>query len=106
MVDQNLISELDAVDSGIEAELATVFAQDDSDERIRGLIDQEEGEFKSGSILTGTVVGRAGDVLVFDGESLPDLFKNEKDDSDDEVEREKLQSAIDWLNARGARPPP
>jgi small subunit ribosomal protein S1 len=66
MVDQNLISELDAVDSGIEAELATVFAQDDSDERIRGLIDQEEGEFKSGSILTGTVVGRAGDDMVVD----------------------------------------
>ncbi|MCH7905093.1 MAG: hypothetical protein IH944_11100 [Armatimonadetes bacterium] len=62
-----------------------------------------EGNLAIADILVDS--GADIDVL-FDGESLPDLFKNEKDDSDDEVEREKLQSAIDWLNARGARPPP
>ena len=63
-----------------------------------------EGNLAIADILVNN--GADIDVLIFDGESLPDLFKNERDDTDDEVERAKLQRAIDWLNARGARPPP
>ena len=63
-----------------------------------------EGNLEIADVLIDN--GADINVLIFDGESLPDLFKNAKDESDDEVERGTFQLAIDWLNEQGARPPP
>ena len=64
----------------------------------------DEGNLAIADILIDN--GADINVLIFDGESLSDLFKNEKDEADNEVEKEKIQRAIDWLNEQGARPPP
>jgi small subunit ribosomal protein S1 len=66
MVDQNLISELDTIGDGLDTELEAMFAQGQGDELVHGLIDQEDDEFKPGTILKGRVVGRAGDDIVVD----------------------------------------
>ena len=66
MVDRNLISDLDAEGQGIDIELATVFVGGDGDDTVTRLVEQQEDEFKAGSILRGIVVGRAGDDIVVD----------------------------------------
>jgi small subunit ribosomal protein S1 len=64
MVDQNLISELDGL--GLETELEAAFEGAREDDQVTSLIEQEAEEFKTGSILRGRVVGRAGDDYVVD----------------------------------------
>ena len=66
MVDHNLISELDTEGQCIADELATLFLDGDGDEHVVELVEQQQEEFKSGSILTGRIVGRAGDDIVVD----------------------------------------
>jgi len=66
MVDQNLITDLDSIGSGVDAELASIFDNFSEDEIIGKLIDRKEDEFKPGTILKGVVVGKAGDDVVID----------------------------------------
>ncbi|MGB2986233.1 MAG: 30S ribosomal protein S1, partial [Phycisphaerae bacterium] len=66
MVDQNLIIELDAEGQGLADELAAMFDGHDGNDYVGELVDQRSDEFKSGSILQGYVVGRAGDDIVID----------------------------------------
>jgi small subunit ribosomal protein S1 len=60
MVDQNLISTLGIEDIEAEQMLADAFGQNVADGDMDGLL-TTVGDFKSGSILTGKVVGMAGD---------------------------------------------
>ncbi len=83
MVDQNLISDLDAQDTGLDAEFTALFAEGHADLNIDTLIDRQNEAFQPGSILTGRVVARAGDDFVVDvglkSEGL--IAVNEWDDS-------------------------
>jgi len=66
MVDYNLISELDTQGEGLDAELAGMFAEAETDDYVGDLIEQQHDEFRPGSILSGRIVGRAGDDVVVD----------------------------------------
>jgi len=60
MVDQNLIATLGIEDIEAEQMLADAFGQNVADGDMDGLL-TTVGDFKSGSILTGKIVGMAGD---------------------------------------------
>ncbi len=60
MVDQNLIATLGIEDLEAEQMLADAFGQNVADGDMEGLL-TTVGDFKSGTILTGKVVGMAGD---------------------------------------------
>ncbi len=66
MVNYNLISELDLEGNDLEAEFASAFTEGTGEEQVLSLIEQEQDEFRAGSILRGRVVGRAGDDIVVD----------------------------------------
>jgi small subunit ribosomal protein S1 len=67
MVDQNLISDLDFEDGNLlEAELSKVFEGAGDHEAIFGALNKDESDLRSGTILTGRIVGRAGDDIVID----------------------------------------
>jgi len=66
MVDYNLIKELDSTADEMDREVAAIFGGDDADTQISSLIDYDEEDYRPGSILTGRVVGHAGDDLVVD----------------------------------------
>src|SRR3990172_12967477 len=66
MVDQNLIAELDSVDGGLDAELAALFGGGETATLVEQIIGENEEGYKPGTILTGHVVGRAGDDFVVD----------------------------------------
>ncbi|HNQ21552.1 MAG TPA: 30S ribosomal protein S1 [Phycisphaerae bacterium] len=65
MVDYHLINELDHEGTGIEAEMAQIFAGMPGPD-IEGTLAEPEDDLKPGTILTGRVVGRAGDDVVVD----------------------------------------
>ena len=66
MVDQNLINELDSQSTGLSEELGALLEDSGSDLLVGELIDKRNDEFRSGSILTGHIVGRSGDDFVVD----------------------------------------
>ncbi|MCO6435565.1 MAG: 30S ribosomal protein S1 [Phycisphaerae bacterium] len=66
MVDYNLISELDEQGEGLDAELEALFAGHREESHVTAILDRREEEFSPGSILTGKIVGRAGDDVVVD----------------------------------------
>ncbi len=66
MVDYNLIAELDSAGGDLDAELSTLFGGGDTDVALTRIIGGGDEEFKPGTILKGTVVGRAGDDIVVD----------------------------------------
>ena len=66
MVDFNLIAELDADGTSLDAEIGELLGQSPTDDQISELLHKEEGEFKLGTVLKGVVVGRAGDDIVID----------------------------------------
>jgi small subunit ribosomal protein S1 len=66
MVDQNLISELDSVGDGLDAEIAALFGNAENATLVEKIIGENEEEYKPGTILKGIVVGRAGDDIVVD----------------------------------------
>ncbi|MCH7808463.1 MAG: 30S ribosomal protein S1, partial [Planctomycetes bacterium] len=66
MVDQNLINELDSQSTGLSEELGSLLEDSGSDLLVGELIDKRNDEFRSGSILTGHIVGRSGDDFVVD----------------------------------------
>jgi small subunit ribosomal protein S1 len=65
MVDQNLIADLDMVGS-FDDELARILGGASTDTLVEKMIDQDGDEYKPGSILKGTIVGKAGDDFVID----------------------------------------
>ncbi|MHC5108793.1 MAG: 30S ribosomal protein S1 [Planctomycetota bacterium] len=65
MVDNNLINELDTEGIDFSSDLATHLEGTETDEVFGDLLDERD-EFRSGSILKGRVVGRAGGDLVID----------------------------------------
>jgi len=66
MVDFNLIADLDSAGSGLDAELASLFAGTATAEQVGTLVGQESDELRPGTILKGHIVGRAGDDIVVD----------------------------------------
>ncbi len=66
MVNHNLIDELDKQGLEIETELAALLSGVDDAEVVSGLLEQHDQDFRPGTILTGRVVGRAGDDMVVD----------------------------------------
>ncbi|MBI4719140.1 MAG: 30S ribosomal protein S1 [Planctomycetes bacterium] len=66
MVDQNLISELDATGADIAAELDAMFAGVDAVSQVTSIIEKHDDEYRPGSILKGRVVARSGDDIVVD----------------------------------------
>ena len=65
MVDYNLIADLD-LESGFDTELSDIFSDISDDANVDQLINIESDEFKTGSILDGRIVARAGDDFVVD----------------------------------------
>ena len=65
MVDYNLITELDLLGTGIDDELQALMGGA-GEEHISTLLNRQNEEYKAGSILTGRVVGKAGDDVVVD----------------------------------------
>ena len=66
MVDHILIDELDRQGIGIDTELATMLASAGDFDAVGGMIDGNDQDFSPGTILTGHIVGRAGDDVVVD----------------------------------------
>ena len=66
MVDHNLISELDAEGTGVQDEIERIFGAADSELAVDKLIERREDTLAPGTILTGRIVGRAGDDIVVD----------------------------------------
>jgi len=66
MVDFNLIAELDSAGSGLDAELSNLFGTGDDLAALEKVIGGADEEYKPGTILKGTIVGRAGDDIVVD----------------------------------------
>jgi small subunit ribosomal protein S1 len=66
MADSTLLNSILTDDSLIERELAEVFGTDTSNEAIEQTIDQTIGNFQSGTILKGRIVGLVGDDVVID----------------------------------------
>ena len=66
MVDQNLISELDLDGVQLQADLDAMFQGVDTDAAVGTMIGEQNDEYRAGSILTGRIVGRAGDDIVVD----------------------------------------
>ena len=66
MVDQNLIATLSLEDNEALDMLAAEFGQAVADGDMEGLIEHAIGDFKPGSILTGKIIGMAGDDFLVD----------------------------------------
>ena len=66
MVDHILIDELDRQGIGIDTELATVLSSDGDFDAVGGMTQGNDQDFTPGTILTGHIVGRAGDDVVVD----------------------------------------
>ena len=66
MVNFNLIADLDAVGQGIDAELDALFVGTDVASTVEKGGEAESDALRPGSILKGTIVGRAGDDIVVD----------------------------------------
>ncbi|MEK6798361.1 MAG: 30S ribosomal protein S1 [Planctomycetota bacterium] len=87
MVDYNLISEIDSIGSGIDADILAIFPDADSARMVADIVDTREDEFKPGTILKGRVVGRAGGDLVIDvGLKSEGLVPAEEWDDPDSVD--------------------
>ncbi|MCG3180999.1 MAG: 30S ribosomal protein S1 [Phycisphaerae bacterium] len=66
MVDKNLINSLDIDEEQLAKELDAVVAESASADDLEGLVLGAAGSFEAGNILSGRVVGRAGDDVVVD----------------------------------------
>ena len=66
MVDYNLISELDTEGEGLDAQFTELFGDAGGEQVISKILDDQDNEYKPGSILTGRVIGRAGGDIVVD----------------------------------------
>jgi len=66
MVDHNLINELDTEDGGLGSGFESLFSGSEGEAAVATLLGTEDKEFRPGTILTGKVVGRAGDDIVID----------------------------------------
>jgi len=66
MVDYNLLADLDIAGAGLDDEVSALFSGGTSDQQIGTMIDQQNDEFRPGSILKGRIVGRAADDMVVD----------------------------------------
>ena len=82
MVDHNLIQQLEVDDKEAEVMVAEALGQDVAEGNMDGLVADQIGELKVGGILTGKVVGQAGDSFLIEvglkSEGL--LDKHEFDD--------------------------
>ncbi len=66
MVNYNLIAELDAAGTDVDAAVSGVFKDVAGTEGVGQLYETVQEEFKPGSILKGRIVGRTGDDVVVD----------------------------------------
>ncbi len=82
MVDKNLIATLSVEDAEAEAMIADALGQAVADGDMEGLLEDTIGDFKPQSILTGKIIGHAGDDFLVElglkSEGI--LDKNEFDD--------------------------
>jgi len=98
MVDYNLISELDVSDN--EAEQMIAAAIDETGD-LANLLKEDAKEFKPGTILTGKVIGNAGDDVVIDvgfkSEGL--INKSEFDDFSDITPGDEMEVLLEGIDA-------
>jgi len=66
MANNELLNSIIADDSSLDAELAAMFGTDATNETIAATIDQTIGNFQSGTILKGRIVGTVGDDVIVD----------------------------------------
>ncbi|MEL7087509.1 MAG: S1 RNA-binding domain-containing protein, partial [Planctomycetota bacterium] len=85
MVNQNLIASLSVEDQEAEAMIAEALGQAVADGDMEGLLEETIGDFSSGTILQGKVIGYAGDDFLIDVglKSEGILDKHEFDDPKD-----------------------
>jgi len=87
MVDRNLIAELDIDVSEAEAMVIQALGQSVADGDIEGLLGDQVSEFKAGAILSGKIIGKAGDdFLVEVGLKSEGILDKTEFDHPDEVE--------------------
>jgi len=96
MVDYNLIADLDELGQGIETELTEVLG--DAEVKLDIMTESDSEDLRPGTILEGTIVGRAGDDFVVDvglkSEGL--IPADEWDDKDDVDPGDKVKV---WLES-------
>ena len=85
MVNQNLIAELSVEDQEAEAMIAEALGQAVADGDMEGLLEETIGDFSTGTILQGKIIGYAGDDFLVDVglKSEGILDKTEFDDPKD-----------------------
>ncbi len=66
MVDHNLINELDTEDGGLGSGFESLFSGSEGEAVVATILGTENKEFQPGTILTGKIVGLAGDDIVVD----------------------------------------
>ncbi len=66
MVNYNLLQELEVKEDWIDEQLASVFGEEASKERIAEVIDETVGSFQPGTILKGRIVNLVGDDVIVD----------------------------------------
>src|SRR6185369_2301951 len=87
MVDRNLIADLEVDDTEAEAMLQDAYGTDVAKGNMDGLIQDQVGDFKPGSILKGKIIGKAGDdYLVEVGLKSEGILDRNEFDNADEVE--------------------
>jgi small subunit ribosomal protein S1 len=87
MVDQNLIAGLGIEDIEATQMLAEAFGERVAEGDLDGLLEHQIGDFKPGSILTGKIIGMAGDdFLVEVGLKSEGILDKTEFDNADEVE--------------------
>jgi len=86
MVDYNLIADLDELGQGIDLELTEALG--DAEVKFDILAESDSDDLRPGTILEGTIVGRAGDDFVVDvGLKSEGLIPAEEWDDKDSVDR-------------------
>ncbi len=87
MVDRNLIAELDIPDNEAELMVAAELGESVANGNMEGLLSEQIGDFKPGTILNGKVIGKAGDgFLVEVGFKSEGILARHEFDVPDEVE--------------------
>ncbi|MFN0134939.1 MAG: 30S ribosomal protein S1 [Phycisphaerae bacterium] len=87
MVDKNLIADLELDDLAAERMVAEAYGQTVADGDMDGLLGDQLKEYKSGSILTGKIIGNVGDsFLVEIGLKSEGVLERTEFDAPDDVE--------------------
>ena len=103
MIDENLIATLGPTDTEVDDMLRNAFGTDVAEGNMDGLLGEALGELEQDSILTGKVIGMAGDDVVVDvglkSEGL--IPKTEFDDPSQIVPGQEVQVLLEEIEGEG-----